>query len=197
MWIKSFSFKSSCTIEVEVRPRWILVTFILPRKASFTSFCDVRGRRTQIGRSDFAQRKIQYARKNVLTCQMMQSKMPGERVQMCLPFGRHPQRTVCWLWSEISCQWFQFPSIVTSLPLEDITEGAGRLAQMVERSLSMREARGSIPRLSTAFSVRGICAERVWSATFCELARMHMFAQSVRVCTSTGYTFYAFYALSR
>jgi biotin carboxylase len=62
---------------------------------------------TKFGRDDsimFAQRKIQYARKNVLTCQMMQSKMPGERVQMCLPIGRHPQRTVCWLWSEISCQ---------------------------------------------------------------------------------------------
>ena len=29
----------------------------------------------------------------------------------------------------------------------------GRLAQMVERSLSMREARGSIPRLSTVFSL--------------------------------------------
>ena len=31
--------------------------------------------------------------------------------------------------------------------------GTGRLAQMVERSLSMREARGSIPRLSTSLLV--------------------------------------------
>ena len=31
--------------------------------------------------------------------------------------------------------------------------GIGRLAQMVERSLSMREARGSIPRLSIFWSI--------------------------------------------
>ena len=35
------------------------------------------------------------------------------------------------------------------------SENKGRLAQMVERSLSMREARGSIPRFSTSFCSLG------------------------------------------
>ena len=69
-------------------------------------------------------------------------------------------------------------AIYTELPLLKYLERQGELAQMVERSIRIREARGSIPRFSTRnfekASTRKQATTRKFAPKRCEIIYYYM-----------------------